>query len=73
MLSSAKAFGHPQGWPCEEHFPDGERQRLLEVLMADVRDEVRLVLQAGRRIPEEVLGPDELRSGWSHQVVDRST
>src|SRR5216683_1374589 len=23
MLSSAKAFGHPQGWPCEEHFPDG--------------------------------------------------
>lgn len=73
MLSSAKAFGHPRGWECEEHFPDSERQRLLEVLMADVRNEVGLILQAGRRIPEEVLGPDELRNAWSHPPVDRSS
>jgi hypothetical protein len=65
MLSAAQEFGHPQGWPAQERFADRERKRLLDVLASDVRYEVERVLQAGRRIPEEVLGPHELRTAWS--------
>jgi len=67
MLSAAEAFGHPKGWPAQERFTDGELQRVLEVLAPEARNQVELVLQAGRRIPEEVLGPDELREAWSRQ------
>ncbi|HEX9640326.1 MAG TPA: hypothetical protein VGB13_03325 [Candidatus Krumholzibacteria bacterium] len=68
MLSAAEAFGHPQGWPAQERFSDGDRQRILDVLTPTVRSQVAVVLQAGRRIPEEVLGPEELRAAWSIPV-----
>jgi hypothetical protein len=60
MLLAAAAFGHPQG-----RFSEAERQRILDVLTPQIRGQVQAVLQAGRRIPEEVLGPDELRAAWS--------
>jgi hypothetical protein len=65
MLSAALAFGHPQGWPAQERFPEVHRRRILDVLSPEVRGQVEGILQAGRRIPEEVLGPDELRGAWS--------
>lgn len=65
MLLSAEAFGHPQGWPAQERFSDGHRTRILDVLSPDLRGRVDAILKAGRRIPEEVLGPDELRRAWS--------
>jgi hypothetical protein len=65
MLSAAKSFGHPQGWPSQERFSDADRRRILDVLSPEVRSLVDTVLRAGRRIPEEVLGPDELRGAWS--------
>lgn len=63
MLLAAESFGHPQGWPGQERFAD--RTRILDVLSEDVRGRVDAILSAGRRIPEEVLGPNELRSAWS--------
>jgi hypothetical protein len=65
MLLAAESFGHPQGWPAQERFADVDRTRILDVLSPDVRCQVGAILKAGRRIPEEVLGPDELRSAWS--------
>jgi hypothetical protein len=65
MLSAAESFGHPQGWPAQERFSDVDRARILDVLSPEVRGPVDVVLRAGRRIPEEVLGPDELRTAWA--------
>jgi len=65
MLSAAESFGHSQGWPAQERFSDANRSKILDVLSPEVRDRVGDILRAGRRIPEEVLGPDELRSAWS--------
>jgi hypothetical protein len=65
MLLAAKSFGHPQGWPAQERFADADRDRILDLLPPDVRGQVNAVLKAGRRIPEEILGPDELRSAWA--------
>ena len=65
MLLSAESFGHPQGWPAQERFAENDRIRILDVLSPDVRGQVDAILKAGRRIPEEVLGPDELRDAWS--------
>lgn len=65
MLSAAESFGHPQGWPAQEHFADADPTRILDVLSPDLRGRVNAILKAGRRVPEEVLGPDELRSAWT--------
>lgn len=69
MLSAAAALGHPGGWPTgpedgqtSEHERDGE---LVSWLPEDVRVAVLAMLRAGRRIPEEVLGPRELRAVWT--------
>lgn len=64
MLLAAESFGHPQGWPAQERYTDVDRPRILDVLSPDVRGEVEAILKASRRIPEEVLGSDELRSAW---------
>jgi hypothetical protein len=65
MLSAAESFGHPQGWPAQERIADVDRTKILDVLSSDVRGQVDAILKVGRRIPEEVLGPDELRSAWA--------
>jgi hypothetical protein len=67
MLLAADAFGCPQGWSAQGRCSDAERRRVLDVLAPDVRVRVEDLLQAGRRIPEEVLGPRELRRAWSGQ------
>lgn len=65
MLLSAESFGHPQGWPAQERFAEGDRTRILDFLLPEVRGPIGVILKAGRRIPEEVLGPAELRRAWS--------
>jgi hypothetical protein len=65
MLVAAQAFGHPDGWPADERVSRRDRRRALEVLDADVQVRAERILQAGRRNPEEVLGPDELRVAWA--------
>jgi hypothetical protein len=66
MLASASRFGHPDGWkdkaaqrPCADKLAS-----LLAFLEPPVRDTVAQMLTAGNRIPEEVLGPDELQTVW---------
>jgi hypothetical protein len=68
MLATADAFGHPQGWPAQERVTAAARRRGLDAMAPDLRERVDQVLQAGRRIPEEVLGPGELRFAWSASV-----
>ena len=65
MLATAHAFGYPDGWPTDERVTRPDRLRALDVLAPEVRLHADRILQAGRRIPEEVLGPVELRAAWS--------
>jgi hypothetical protein len=37
----------------------------MRELLPEVRGPVDVILKARRRIPEEILGPDELRRAWS--------
>jgi hypothetical protein len=64
MISAAQAFGCPKGWPSDGHQMDGVEKRCLHFLAADLRLTVGEMLRAGRRIPEEVLGPREMRQAW---------
>jgi hypothetical protein len=63
MLDAAERFGHLNGWP------DLKRTGLSDpsvgdFLPADVRTRVLEIIAAGRRIPEEVLGPEEMHAAW---------
>lgn len=70
MLAAAEAFGHADGWPAaHERVSEDERQRLLDFVAPPLRTQIGAVLRAGRRIPEEVLGPEELRSAWATLVA----
>jgi len=67
MLAACDRFAQPLGWPHDGAAAgplpqDGE---LLEWLPADTRMRVREIIQAGRRVPEEILGTDELTSVWA--------
>jgi hypothetical protein len=63
MLASAERFGHPLGWPCRStpRKPDWDP---LQFLSPELRSSVRAVFESRCRIPEEVLGPEELTSAW---------
>ncbi len=67
MLRAAEAFGSAVGWPHDgaaaEPLPDDPL--LASFLPDEVRAETTRILQQGRRIPEEVLGPDELQAAWA--------
>jgi hypothetical protein len=65
MLMAAASFGYPQGWPTQDRSTDVDRSRVLDVLSPEMRLQVDVILAAGCRIPEEVLGPNELRTAWS--------
>jgi hypothetical protein len=65
MLVAAEAFGHSLGWPAGGRFSDSEREMVLDVISPSLRGQIHALLRAGRRIPEEVLGPDEFRAAWS--------
>lgn len=67
MLESSHRLGAKNGWPHHKRraataVDDG---RLVEFLDPDLRPAVSALLIAGRRIPEEVLGPDEMRILWT--------
>jgi hypothetical protein len=68
MLHAAAAMGHADGWPVGSDEPKAsitERDtHVLGWLPPDVRGPVAAILGAGHRIPEEVLGPRELRNCW---------
>ena len=65
MLDSAAHLGHPLGWATEARRSRTDDAHLVTWLPSEVRARVREVLAAGRRVPEEVLGPEELLQAWS--------
>jgi hypothetical protein len=69
MLSAAAAFGAIRGWPADEGKPRGRRiEELTRALDASVAPCVVDVLRRGNRIPEEVLGPREMRGALEAQM-----
>lgn len=66
MLQSVQQFGYPEGleYQPKERRSDASDEALAAWLPEDVRGEVLKIIQAGRRVPEEVLGPDELQQVW---------
>lgn len=67
MLASARRFGHRDGW--KDHAtqkPTPEKlAALVKFLDEQVRQPVTHMLSIGHRIPEEVLGPEELVEAWA--------
>jgi len=66
MLQSVQQFGYPEGleYQPKERRRDASDEALAAWLPEDVRVDVLKIIQAGRRVPEEVLGPDELLHVW---------
>lgn len=66
MLQSVWQFGYPEGleYQPKERRIDAGDEALAAWLPEDVRGDVLKIIQAGRRVPEEVLGPDELQHAW---------
>lgn len=60
MLATARQFGAPGGWPNGKQAQVDESA--LNILAPSIREAVREMLRCGRRIPEEVLGPEEMRA-----------
>lgn len=74
MLDTSERFGEPLGWPHEsaiEGALSGDDD-LLEWLPHEVRHRACKIIQAAHRIPEEILGPDELLSVWHPERPIRS-
>lgn len=65
MLDSAAHLDYPSGWPTQARRSRTDDAHLVSWLPTDVRIRVRELLGGGRRVPEEVLGPEELLQAWS--------
>ncbi len=66
MLRSVQRFGYPGGleYQPKERRTVSNDNELVKWLPEEVRAEVLAIIQAGKRVPEEVLGPDELLQIW---------
>lgn len=71
MMASAEAFGQPDGWASRTKKVPRDAEALLDAFAPPLRERARRILERGRRIPEEVLGPRELRAVWSKVDVSR--
>lgn len=66
MLDAAARLGMPNGWPTPRASRlNGGLGESATFLPENLRETVTAIIQSGRRIPEEVLGPSELTSLWS--------
>lgn len=68
MLNAAATFGFPNGWLMTDRQAQQDRKwttnQLLSFLSGDIRAQVEVMLENQRRIPEEVLGPTEMRTAF---------
>jgi hypothetical protein len=70
MLESVRSFGHPDGM----EYKDDEQQSELsdEALVAwlpeDIRANILTIIRAGKRIPEEILGPADMLHVWEERA-----
>lgn len=68
MLDSAVRMGHPNGMEHDKEAPGNipaSDEELVDWLPEDVRATVANILSLGRRVPEEVLLPRDLRALWT--------
>jgi len=68
MLDAATSMGSPLGWPSGVRHARRDDAQLVHWLPHTVQSRVSAVLAAGRRIPEEVLGPAELVRVWAEST-----
>jgi hypothetical protein len=70
MLISMQRLGYPDGieYLSKEQRSDPSDEPLISWLPNEIRENVLQLIRAGRRIPEEVLGPDEMREIWERQT-----
>lgn len=61
MLASAAAFGQPEGWPGGRPLRKSEAETSPGFIADALRAQVGEILRRGNRVPEEVLGPEEMR------------
>jgi hypothetical protein len=67
MLDAAVGFGHPEGWQISSrvHPKVDSVRKVVAFLDLSLQDSVSSFLVKGYRIPEEVLGPEELVAAWT--------
>lgn len=74
---SARQFGAPDGWPHDAEGGSADPAACLAWLAPGIRSRVASIVRAGRRIPEEVLGPRQMRDALSaphaHETSPRRT
>lgn len=70
MLISLKQLGYPEGieYMVKEQRNDQNDDSLISWLPNEIQREVLQLIRAGRRVPEEVLGPDEMLDVWEEHL-----
>ena len=70
MLESVRHFGYPDGMEYREDEKRSESsdEALVAWLPDDIRPNILTIIRAGRRIPEEVLGPAEMLRVWEERA-----
>lgn len=68
MFASAAALGFPAGWPRQKPIAVAKAAAPVHFLVPSLRDRAIEILRQGNRIPEEVLGPEEMRQAWRAQL-----
>lgn len=65
MLEAAAGLGHPNGWETRTRRARVDDGQLVSWLPPAIQPRVLSILASNRRVPEEVLGPEELLKAWS--------
>lgn len=68
MFASAAALGFPSGWPRRKQIDIEKTAAPAHFLVESLRTRATEILRQGNRIPEEVLGPEEMRQAWRAQA-----
>ena len=70
MLESSRRFGFPDGieYKTVERRDELGDETLIAWLPNDIRVNILNIIQAGRRIPEEILGPTEMLRVWEERA-----
>lgn len=69
MLEAADRFGYADGWPAESKGTSIEPgSAFLKSHSLNLQERILAIVNSGRRIPEEVLGPGEMEVIWRESV-----
>jgi len=70
MFESVRRFGYPDGmeYKEDERRSESRDEALVAWLPDDIRLNILAIIRAGRRIPEEILGPAEMLRVWEERA-----